>query len=142
MEAYVIWFIVAIVFTVLEMFTAGFAVLCFGIGALVAAVVSFYAGLNAQILAMVVGSFLSFILIRPMVLRFMSERSKNVAMNADALVGKRAVVSETIDPRQHTGRVAIDGDDWKAVSASGERIEKGVSVEVVKRDSIVLTVKI
>ena len=76
MDAYVIWFIVAIFFTVLEMFTSGFAVMCFGIGALLASVVSCFAGLNAQILAMVIGSALSFFLVRPIVLKFFSKREK------------------------------------------------------------------
>ena len=116
MDAYVIWFIVAIFFTVLEMFTSGFAVMCFGIGALLASVVSCFAGLNAQILAMVIGSALSFFLVRPIVLKFFSKREKAFKSNADALIGKMAVVSEKIDADAHTGRVAIDGDDWRAVS--------------------------
>ena len=41
-----------------------------------------------------------------------------------------------------SGRVAIDGDDWKAVSEEGILIEKGKEVVVVAIDSIVLTVKI
>ena len=128
MDAYVIWFIVAIFFTVLEMFTSGFAVMCFGIGALLASVVSCFAGLNAQILAMVIGSALSFFLVRPIVLNFFSKREKAFKSNADALIGKMAVVSEKIDADAHTGRVAIDGDDWRAVSETGAVIEKGKRV--------------
>jgi len=60
--------------------------------------------------------------------------------NADAIVGRIGVVSERIDAEQHTGRVAIDGDDWKAVSKDGVTIEKGKSVKIVKLDSIILTV--
>jgi membrane protein implicated in regulation of membrane protease activity len=51
------------------------------------------------------------------------------------------VVSERIDGEQHTGRVAIDGDDWKAVSEDGAVIEKGTNVEIVKLDSIIVTVR-
>lgn len=141
MDAYVIWLIVAIFFTVLEIFTAGFAVLCFGIGAVFASVVSCFAELNGQILAFVIGSALSFVTVRPFVLRFLSKREKNVKTNVDALIGRRGVVSETIDPAQHTGRVAIDGDDWKAISEMGDCIEKGTSVEIVNRDSLIITVK-
>ena len=74
-------------------------------------------------------------------LKFVDRKSKDVKTNADALVGKRAVVSESIDAAQHTGRVAVDGDDWKAVSEDGSVIEKGTEVEIVKLDSIILTVK-
>ena len=61
--------------------------------------------------------------------------------NADALLGRKAIVSERIDAAQHTGRVAVDGDDWKAVSSDGAVIEKGTEVTIVKMDSIILTVK-
>ena len=40
------------------------------------------------------------------------------------------------------GRVAIDGDVWKAVSEDGTAIEKGQKVTVVSRDSIIITVKL
>ena len=74
-------------------------------------------------------------------MKFLDRKSKDVKTNADALVGRKAVVSERIDATQHTGRVAVDGDDWKAVSADGSVIEKGTEVEIVKLDSIILTVK-
>lgn len=141
MEPYVIWLIVAIVFVILEIFTSGFAVLCFGIGAAVAAIVSCYAGFNAQLIAMVVGTALSFVSVRPFVLKIISRKKQEVKTNADALVGRRGIVSETVDASQHTGRVAIDGDDWKAVSVDGSRIEVGQSVVIVNRESLIITVK-
>ena len=57
------------------------------------------------------------------------------------LIGRKGIVSERIDATQHTGRVAIDGDDWKAVSDDGSVIEKGTTVEIVKLESIIVTVK-
>ena len=74
-------------------------------------------------------------------LKFMDRKSKDVKTNAEAIIGRKGIVSERIDAEQHTGRVAIDGDDWKAVSEDGSIIEKGVSVEIVKMDSIIVTVK-
>lgn len=141
MDAYVVWLIIAILFVILEIFTPGFAVLCFGIGAVAASIVSCYAGLNAQLLAMVIGTALSFVLVRPFVLKVMSKKEKEMKTNADALIGRRGIVSETIDASQHSGRVAIDGDDWKAVSEDGSRIEAGQSVEIVNRESLIITVK-
>ena len=74
-------------------------------------------------------------------MRFLDKKSKDVKTNAEALIGRKGIVSERIDAAQHTGRVAVDGDDWKAVSADGSVIEKGVEVEILKLDSIILTVK-
>ena len=139
---YYYWLIAAIVLVILEIMTAGFGVICFAIGAAFAALVSGLGGtLTWQVVVFVVVSMLAFIFLRPVVIRFLDKKSKNVKTNADALVGRKGVVSECIDAEQHTGRVAIDGDDWKAVSEDGSVIEKGADVEIVKLDSIIVTVK-
>ena len=142
MEVYQIWLIAAIVLAILEIATAGFGVICFAVGAGFSALA---AGLGAnvtwQIVIFAIVSLLTFIFLRPVVMRLLDKRSKDVKTNANALIGRRGVVSERIDAAQHTGRVAVDGDDWKAVSENGEVIEKGTSVEIVKLDSIIVTVK-
>ena len=136
------WLFAAIVLVIVEIMTAGFGVICFAIGAAFAALVSGLGGtLTWQVVVFVVVSMLAFIFLRPVVIRFLDKKSKNVKTNADALVGRKGVVSECIDAEQHTGRVAIDGDDWKAVSEDGSVIEKGADVELVKLDSIIVTVK-
>lgn len=141
MDLYQIWLIAAIALVILEICTAGFGVICFAIGAAFSAL---SAGLNVgitwQIVIFAVVSLLAFIFLRPVVLRLLEKKSKDVKTNADAIVGRIGVVSERIDAEQHTGRVAIDGDDWKAVSKDGATIEKGRSVKIVKLDSIILTV--
>lgn len=142
MEVYQIWLIAAIVLVIFEVATAGFGVICFAIGAGFSALAAgLGANLTWQIIIFAVVSLLTFIFLRPVVIRFLDKRSKDVKTNADALVGRKGIVSERIDATQHTGRVAIDGDDWKAVSENGEVIEKGQSVEIVKLDSIIVTVK-
>lgn len=142
MEIYQYWLIAAIVLVIVEICTAGFGSICFAIGAGFSALV---AGLGLsftwQIVIFAVVSILTFIFLRPVFLRFLDKKSKDVKTNADALVGRKGIVSERIDREQHTGRVAIDGDDWKAVSENGEVIEKGTEVEIVKLESIIVTVK-
>ena len=142
MEYYQIWLIAAIVLVIIELLTAGFGVICFAIGALFSALVAYFdANLIWQLVVFAAASLLSFLFVRPVVLRFLDKKSKDVKTNADALIGKIAVVSEFIDPEKNEGRVAIDGDDWKAVSVDGSKIDKGEKVEIVSRDSIILTVK-
>lgn len=143
MEYYQIWLIAAIVLVIIELLTAGFGVICFAVGALFSALAAFL-GMDSlvwQLLIFAVASVLCFIFLRPVVLRFLDKKSKDVKTNADALVGKTAIVSETIDSSANQGRVAVDGDDWKAVSADGSVINKGEKVEIISRDSIILTVK-
>ena len=142
MATYQIWLIVAILLLIFEICSATFGAICFAIGAGFSALA---AGLGAnvtwQIIIFAVVSLLTFIFLRPVVMRFLDRRSKDVKTNADAIIGRKGVVSERIDAEQHTGRVAIDGDDWKAVSEDGSVIEKGTTVEIVKLDSIIVTVK-
>lgn len=142
MEIYQIWLIIAIALTILEVATAGFGVICFAIGAALSALVAGVGGnFTLQIIVFAAVSLLTFIFLRPMVLRFLDKRSNDVKTNVDALVGRKGIVSERIDAAQHLGRVAIDGDDWRAVSNDGSVIEKGTSVEIIKNESIILTVK-
>ena len=140
--AYYYWLIAAIVLLIVEICTAGFGAICFAIGAAFSALAS---GLNAnptwQILVFVVVSLLTFIFLRPVVIRYLDKKSKDVKTNAEALIGRIGIVSERIDASQHTGRVAIDGDDWKAVTEDGSVIEKGTDVEIIKMESIIVTVK-
>ena len=142
MQVYQIWLIAAFVLVIVEILTAGFGSLCFAIGAVLTALA---AGLGMsitwQIIIFAVVSLLTFIFLRPFVLKFLDKKSKDVKTNAEALIGRKAIVSERIDASQHTGRVAVDGDDWKAVSVDGSVIEKGTEVEILKLDSIILTVK-
>ncbi len=142
MQIYYYWLIAAIILVIIEILTAGFGSICFAIGAAFSALAAFLgAGFTWQILIFAVVSLLTFIFLRPVAMRFLDRKSKDVKTNADAVVGKKGVVSEEINHANHTGRVAIDGDDWKAVSADGSVIGKGTEVEIVSIDSIILTVK-
>ena len=61
--------------------------------------------------------------------------------NADALIGCIGIVIEPI-LADGSGYVKVDGDEWKAVSNVPETIEKGSKVEIIARDSIIVTVKL
>lgn len=142
MEIYQYWLIAAIVLVIVEMVTAGFGSICFAIGAGFAALAAgLGAGFTWQIVVFAAVSLLTFVFLRPAVIRFLESKSKDVKTNADALIGRKAVVSERIDATQHTGRIAVDGDDWKAVTADGTTIEKGEEVVITNRESIIVTVK-
>jgi len=64
----------------------------------------------------------------------------NRASNIDALIGRVGTVIESIEPNGN-GYVKVDGDEWKAVSNSNEPILKGQKVEIIGRESIIVTVK-
>lgn len=140
MEICVVWLIIALVLLIVEIFTASFGVICFSLGA-AAAGLGAYLGLSHlwQLFIFSVVSFVAFVFVRPFIVKFLLKKKDDVLTNADAIVGRKAIVTEEINPDKNTGRVKIDGDDWKAEAS--EIIAVGEKVEVVNRDSIILKVK-
>ena len=84
---------------------------------------------------------LSLFFVRPAALRYLHKNDDQRVSNADAIIGREGRVVETIEA-DGFGRVAIDGDVWKAVTEDGSPIEKGQKVTVVSRESIIITVKL
>ncbi len=131
----------AFAFFILEVFTAGFFAGSVGVGFLFSAVVAFFGGsYEWQIAFFAFGVALSFFTIKPIMKKVMHKDS-NVKTNCDALVGQKAKVIEEINPLAGTGRVKVDGDDWKAKSLDDSVIELGTLVEITKLESIVVIVK-
>lgn len=141
MELWAIWIIAALLLVILEVFTTGFVVFCFAFGGLLA---SLSAGLGAslawQIAVFAAGSAVAFFFIRPVVMKLFFRKGET-ATNVDAIIGRTATVSEAIDPATGSGRVKIDGDDWKAVSEDDRPLPAGTRVTIVSREGIILTVK-
>lgn len=141
-EIWHIWLLAAVLLFMIEIFMTSFIAVCVGGGALVTGVGAYF-GLNVtqQLLLFAVFTLLNLIFIRPFAKKFIFKAKDYVSTNADALLGKKATVVEAVDPNKITGRVEVDGDNWKAVSFDGKTISKGQIVTIVSYDSIVLTVK-
>ena len=142
MEIYQYWLIASFILVIIEICTAGFGSICFAFGAGFSALTAYLGGGYVwQLIVFAAVSLLTFIFLRPVIIRLLERNSKDVKTNVDALIGRKAVVSETIDHAAHTGRVAVDGDDWKAVSEDKTVIEKGEDVTIVGRESLIVTVR-
>ena len=142
MEGWHIWVIIALVFVIIEIFTTGFAVMCISFGCLFGALASALDWeLKWQLLVFAVGTVLAFMTVRPLVYKFFYNKKNEGKTNAEALIGRKAIVTERIEGELNPGRVKIDGDDWKAVSLDSEPIEVGTAVEVTALNSVILTVK-
>lgn len=142
LDEWQIWMILAVLLFIAEIFVPGFVLACLAIGMLLGSLASAI-GLSQtwQLAFFSVGSLLAFLAIRPFILKLGYNQNDKIKTNADTLIGKKARVTEDINPDNGGGRVAIDGDNWKAVSSDNQTIEKGKMVEVISRDSIILTVK-
>ncbi len=140
-NAWLAWVLIAILCLIIELGSGDLFVICFAVGAVFASAASAIGlGLVPQIIVFAVASFLCIYFIRPAAKRWLHRNDENRPSNADALMGRTGRVSEAIVAGGY-GRVAIDGDDWNALSADGRAIAEGATVRVVGRDSIILTVE-
>jgi len=135
-----LWAVVAVLGLILELSSGDFFILCFAIGACGSAVVSPFANVYVQIAVFVVVTIVCIFTVRPLAQKYLHRGEENRASNADALIGRTGRVTEAIQAGGY-GRVAIDGDDWKAQSADGTEIAQGTKVRVVERESIIITVE-
>jgi len=134
------WAIAAVICLILELTSGDFFFCSFAVGAVAAAVFAPFSSLWVQLGIFALVSVLSILWIRPLAIRYLHRGEKPRASNYEAMTGREGRVSQEI-PAKGYGRVAIDGDDWKAVSAQHEILPKGTLVRVVAIDSIILSVE-
>ncbi len=136
----IVWVVLAVVFLVGEIFTAGFFLACFAVGATAAAVLAVLGvRLPWQLAAFV---FLSAAAVAGS--RRFAERvtgSQPVGVAADRVLGKRAVVLEAIDPLTGTGRVRVEREEWRAEAEDGGSVPAGAEVEVLAVEGAHLVVR-
>ncbi|HOW52398.1 MAG TPA: NfeD family protein [bacterium] len=137
------WLVTSVVLFIIEIFTPGFFLATFAIGALCAALTAFLTdNFNVQMFVFAVTTTLTFVFVRPFAKKYFFKKSPDLPTNADALAGKKAKVIETVDNANSKGRVKLfGGEDWKAVSADESIIEKDTVVEIVSVDGAKATVK-
>ena len=136
-----IWMAIAAFFIIAEIFTMGFALLWFGIGAAVAGILALLGcGLGWQLASFIVISGVLFAVSRSFAERFTKKQPPGVG--ADRFIHQKGVVTEEIDNIRNTGRVRIGKDEWRADSDTDETIAAGKIVEVTRVDGTHLVVKI
>ncbi len=134
------WIVLAVFFFLTEIFTAGFVLLCFGIGALGAALVAFLgAGLAWQIVVFIVVTIAAVVLARPFADRISRPGVQPIAGNR--MIGKWGVVLQTVDPIEGTGMVRVGSERWRAESKDNVQLEAGEVVKVVSVDGVRLQVQ-
>ena len=133
------WVIIAVICLILELMNGDFFIMCFAIGGVCSSIAAAVGGnIYVQLAVFAITSVLSLFFVRPAALRYLHKNEDSRVSNADALIGQTGRVSEPI-VADGFGRVAIDGDDWKALSIDGQPIEKDARVRVVSRESIIIT---
>lgn len=124
-----LWTGLAIVMGIGEIFTAGFFLLPFAIGAGASAILAWIgAGVLAQWLVFFGVSIVALAYLRRYIDR--QDQGEQPRVGANRWVGSDGIVLEEIDPDASTGMVRVDNEEWRATSAHGGSIPAGVRIAV------------
>jgi len=143
MEDWLLWFLLAIGLFVGEMFTAGFWLACLAVGAAAAGIVGLIPGVGAAVqgIAFAAASIISMAGLRPRLMQyFQLGPGSDLRTGVDALLGKTGIVTERIGPGL-SGRVKVEGEDWRGASSDATVIEPGTQVTIIQVDGTTLMVE-
>ena len=130
--------VVGIAFVILEIFTPSMFFLNFALAAFITAIASLVI-LNhfALVLIFFVFSFISFVFLRPILLR---RNSKDTETGIEGkYIGKVAKVSEEVT--RDRGVITIYGERWEARCLGEQSIPTGADVKIVKNDGLIMFVE-
>ena len=134
--AWIIWLIVGVALMVAEIFTLGFVLFWFGIGALAAAFTGFLGlGIGWQFLVFAIVSIALTAMSRTIFLKYLplGDDGGSVKTGMDALPGKVGTVTSASKGALLEGAVKVYGSTWTAYPIDGEsELVEGEKVEVVQ----------
>ncbi|MBQ2603820.1 MAG: NfeD family protein [Acutalibacteraceae bacterium] len=134
-----VWIAVMVIMAVAEGLTTQLVSVWFVVGALAAAIVSFFVPNLAIQLALFVGvSLFMLIITKPYVQK--ARQVKTEATNADRNIGKIAVVTQEINNTEGTGQVKVSGNTWTARTENNQIISEGTKVTVKEISGVKLIV--
>ena len=134
-----VWLIIAGLFFIGEMITVGFLIFWFGVGSLIAMIVSFFtSNIIIQTTVFIVSSAILLFATKPFVKKFVDV--KTTKTNAFSIIGKKALVIKEINSHS-VGQIKINGEVWSAEAENDETITEGSEVEIVKINGVKAIVK-
>lgn len=135
-----IWLIIAGLFFIGEIATVGFLIFWFGIGALLAMIVSLFTpNIIIQTAVFIISSTILIFATKPFVKKFADVKKTNT--NVYSIIGKKALVIKKIDPIHSSGQIKLNGEVWTAKSENNEIIEEGSEVEILEIKGVKAIVK-
>lgn len=138
-EDVLFWLAATVILFIAEAITVNLVTVWFALGAL-AAFIAAVAGakLWLQVVLFLAVTVITLIFTRPIAKKHIN--GKHEATNADAVIGKIAVVTEDIDNLAAKGAVSCMGKVWTARSLDDEKISQGDKVTVVEIRGVKLIV--
>lgn len=127
-----IWLIIAGICLIAEIFTVGFLIFWFSIGALITMVVSFFtSNIIIQTAVFIIASTILIFATKPFVTKI-TKKEENVKTNVYSIIGKKGIVIEDIDSVHSKGQIKVGGEIWSADSNSNIIIPKDSEVEILE----------
>jgi len=132
---WIVWMALGVLLIVAEVFTPGFVLLWFGVGALAAALAGLV-GITSLPLQFLIFAFVSVALTaasRTIFVNYFSQEKtgSDLKTGVDGLPGKVGTVVSSSQGALHEGAVKVFGSTWTAYPAEGEEpLEAGERVEV------------
>lgn len=128
------WLIIAGILFIGEIFTTGFILFWFGVGALVCTFLALSFNLYVQMVAFIIISTGLTIFTRPLVKKMIKQN--NIASNVYAMSGRKGIVVQEINNLIGTGQVKISGEVWQARSEDDSIIAEDSEVEIVRIEGV------
>ena len=134
----ILWLVAVVVLLVIEIATLGLTTIWFAGGALIAGIAAVAgAGSIVQFVIFLIVSLILLIFTRPVAVKYLNVNRTRT--NAESLIGKEAVVTQTIENLKNQGQVIIE---WTARTGDNETvIEKDTVVEIERIEGVKLIVK-
>lgn len=132
--AWILWLVLGVGLIIAEVFTLGFVLFWFGIGAIAAAFVGFLGGgFLLQFLVFAIVSIALTAMSRTIFARYLPHRDEDtVKMGVDSLPGQIGTVTVASKGALKEGAVKVYGSTWTAFPVDGEtELTQGEKVEVV-----------
>jgi membrane protein implicated in regulation of membrane protease activity len=131
-----IWLALGLLLAGGELLHGAFVLVAFALACLPAGIAAALgAGLSVQLAVFAAASLLEV----PLLARWAHQRrSRRLATNAEAIVGRRVKVLQSVGESED-GVVLLTGEQWKARSLAGA-IEPGAEAQVVQRDGLCLLI--
>ena len=127
----IFWCAALVAFIVLELATVNLVTIWFAVGALGALITSFITGLWwVQLAVFIVLSFAALFFVRPLAKRITNVHREPT--NADRAIGKTAIVTAEISPKEGRGEVSLEGVIWSATTGKEETVPVGAEVRVLE----------
>ncbi len=131
--------IIGVLFLILEIFTPAMFFLNLAFAAFVTAFVTiFVAELNVVILTFVVFSALFLLILRPILMKLITNKPQKTGMEGK-YIGKTVKVISPIT--KTSGAITIYGERWEARTESDIEIPEGSNVRILRNESLIMFVE-